>query len=171
MDAWNEVKAALALTFFDKKYVFIAFVSTLAMAFMYIGIPIFITPGNSLELLADATPWWGFLVIAILATLMGMLVAMQYYVIKNTKSADKREVGSGIGAFVASIMSGIFATATCAACVSVLFSFLGTASIFFLMDHRWEIIAFGFIMVAISIYLTSRRINNHCEECNKLQRP
>ncbi|MEK6953524.1 MAG: hypothetical protein AABX01_00835 [Candidatus Micrarchaeota archaeon] len=165
MNALTEINSALALCFFDGKYAFIAFLSFLLMAFFYAAIPVLTIPGNALDFFVSITPWWGFLLIFLLAALMGVLVAMQYYVIKNTKSTDKKEVGSGFAAFFSSILSGIFATASCAACISVLFSFLGAAGIFFLLDHRWEITVFGFLMVGISIYLTARRINNHCEEC------
>ncbi|MFH1751187.1 MAG: hypothetical protein ABH863_05905 [Candidatus Micrarchaeota archaeon] len=165
MNPYEEVRAALALAFFDKKYVFIALVAGIAMTAIYAYIPIAVTPGNTLELFLDITPVWGLFAIAFLGGLMGVLIAMQYYVIKNTKSSDRKELGSGISAFVSSIISGVFATATCGACVGVLFSFLGTAGVFFLLEHRWEITVFGFLMVAISIFLTSRRINNHCEVC------
>ncbi|HLC47576.1 MAG TPA: hypothetical protein VJI13_00745 [Candidatus Norongarragalinales archaeon] len=170
MDAHAEIMEALALTFLERGYALIGILAAAAMACLYVFLPITLVPGNSLGFFLEITPWWGLLTIFMLAGLMGILIAMQAYVIRNTKSKDAKEIGSGIGAFVSSIISGLFATASCAACVSVLFSFMGTAGIFFLLEHRIEITLFGFAMVTISIYLTARRINNHCEECKITKR-
>lgn len=171
MNAFDEIRNALLLVFFERKYAFVALLATLLMAFIYIFIPVFVTPGNTLEFFLSVTPWWGLLIIFALAALMGLLIAMQYYVIRNTRRSKKREIGSGLGAAATSIVSGIFATATCAACVGALFSFVGTSGIFFLLEYRWEITALGFAMVLLSIFLTARRINNHCEVCGIVLKP
>ena len=146
-------------------YFLIFFLASLFMLFLYVFIPIFVTPGNDLAFFIKITPWWGFLILFSLALLMGLLITMQVYIYRNLKKILVKESGSGIIAWFSSMISGIFGSATCASCVSVFFAFLGASGILFLLKYRWYISGFGFVLVLISIHLSVKKIQNHCESC------
>lgn len=151
---------------FKKKSYFIIFgVFSLILLFLYVFVPIYITPGNDLYFFIQITPWWGFLILICLSLLMGLLISMQIYIYRNLKKISIKESGSGILAWVSSFISGLFTSATCASCVSVLFAFLGVSGIFFLLKYRWYISALGFVLVLISIDFSAKRIKNHCDSC------
>lgn len=158
---------------FKKRGYYIIFcISSLIMLILYVFIPIYITPGNDLAFFIKITPWWGFLILICLSFLMGLLITMQFYILKNLKKISFKESGSGFMAWFSSIISGLFSSATCATCISFLFAFLGTGGILFLLKYRWYISGFGFVLVLISIHLSIKRIQNHCESCKiKIKRP
>ena len=159
---------AINEVFKSKNYWIIFIISSVIMFLFYVYIPIYITPGNDLKFFMQITPWWGLLILILLSLLMGLLVCMQVYIYKHLKKVPLKEGGSGIVAWLSSVISGLFSSATCASCVSVLFAFLGTGGILFLLKYRWHISGIGLILVLFSINLSIKRINNHCESCGKV---
>jgi uncharacterized oligopeptide transporter (OPT) family protein len=135
------------------------------MLFIYIYVPIIFSQGNNFRSFLNLTPWYGFLFLILLSFLMGLLIVMQLYLFNANKKFSVRGFTGGIIASFSSIISGIFSSASCAACLSVFFSFLGTSGTLFLLNYRWEIAIATFLMVVISIYLTSKKINNKCMDC------
>ena len=139
----------------------------LVFGFIYVYIPVFITPGNSLAFFLEITPWWAILLLLLLSILMGILTAMQFYIWRTMRKARAHEIGLGLGAVLSSFLSGIFSSATCAACISALFSFfIPPVGILVLLSYRWWIIATGAILVLFSIRLTSKRVVHGCAQCN-----
>lgn len=135
--------------------------------FLYTSIPIFITPGNSLSLFLQITPWWALILIGALALCMGLLISMQIYLWKNVQNLAFHEVSTGLGAGLSSFISGLFSSATCVTCISTLFSFfLPPAGVLLLFDYRWWITGIGLLSVLLSLFLTSRRMMDKCQSCN-----
>lgn len=152
---------------FARKYSFFYFaIGVLGFGFLYGYVPIFLTPGNSFKFFLHITPWWSLLLLGVLAMLMGLLVAMQMYVWQRMRHVQLSSMGAGLGAGFSSFISGIFSSATCAACVSALFSFLlPPAGVLLLLEYRWWITAAGLGLVIFSLLLTSKRIVNNCQNC------
>ena len=141
---------------------------TVFFAFIYIYTPIWLTPSNTLLFFISITPLWTLFLIFLLSLLMGLLLAMQIFVWKTQHSLKMREVGTGTIAGMSGLIPGLFSTATCATCVSALFSFLlPPAGIFFLIEYRWLIITISFVLVFFSIFLLSKRITQPCRTCSR----
>ena len=90
---------------------------------------------------------------------------MHIYVYKKTKKFQIKESSAGFIAFISTLISGLFASATCIACVSVLFAFIGTGGMIFLLEYRWQIVIISFMIVLLALYFTSKRIQDNCEIC------
>ncbi len=162
----GEVRSALREVFARKSAVLIAAAGAIVFGGISVFIPIGVTPGNSLGFFLQITSWWALLLLLALAALMGILTAMQIHIWRATRTARINEAGTGITAAFSSFVAGVFSSATCAACVSALFSFLvPPAGIFFLLKYRWWITAAGLALVMLSIMLTSRRIARNCGSC------
>ena len=159
IDASNEVLK-------NYKYRIILMLATLLMFLLYVFIPIYLTPGNDLKFFIEITPWWGFVLLLILSILMGLLISMQFYVFRNSRNLCVKESTSGFIAWISSLISGLFTSATCASCLSVLFAFLGSSGIMFLLKYRWYFTVLGFILVLVSLHLTAMRINDYCKTCS-----
>jgi len=136
------------------------------MIFTYVFVPVFVVPGNDLKFFLQITPWWGFFIFILLGISVGLLITMQIYIFKNLRKISIRGTTGGIIAGFSSVISGIFSSATCAFCVSALFSFLlPTAFILKTLNYRWYISSGGFLLVLFSLFLTSKRIENDCKSC------
>jgi hypothetical protein len=166
---WLKVKSVkeAILEVFSKKNSFFYFsLGTIFFAALYVYIPIRFTPGNTLAYFLEDTPWWGLLIIIVLSMLMGLLLAMQIYVWKSKRTVKMREVGTGFSAVFSGVLSGLFSTATCAACFSALLSFfLPSAGVLALFDYQLYIVGGGMVLVLLSIVLTSSRITGNCKSC------
>ena len=158
----NSVKAV----FENKKYYLLFIISSLIMLFIYIYIPVFYNPGNDLKFFLQITPWYGYIFFLILALSIGLLITMQVYSFKVLRKVSIRGTSGGVFAGFSSVIAGVFSSATCAACISAVLAFLSPAAIFKLLEYRWEISLVTFSIVLVSLFLTSKKIENKCINCN-----
>jgi hypothetical protein len=166
----RNIKNALKQVFAQRISFIYAAVGTLVFLGVLVYLPITLTPGNDLPFFLDITPWYSLLAIAALSTGMGITIAMQVYVWRNTKRLRIKEVGTGVGAVFSTMLTGLFSTASCAACLSVIFSFiLPPAGIFFLLKYQWWVVGGGILLVLVSLNLMSARITGNCKTCTAPQ--
>ena len=159
-------KEAIEKALSNKKYFLYFLFFSILMVFIYVFIPIFAVPGNSLQFFLAITPWWGFLIFFVLGLSVGLLITMQIYLFKSLKNKPIKETATGITATFSSVISGVFTSATCASCVSTLFSFILTpTAIITTLNYRWQISSLGFLLVLTSLFLTSRKIQNKSKIC------
>lgn len=160
------IKEAIRRVLDSKNYIFLFLFFSIIMIFTYVFIPVFVVPGNDLKFFLQITPWWGFMIFILLGISVGLLITMQIYIFKNLRKISIRGTTGGTIAGFSSVISGVFSSATCASCVSTLFSFLlPTAFILKTLDYRWHISIGGFMLVLVSLFLTSKRIENECKYC------
>ncbi len=159
------MKKSIRLVLSEKRYLAAFILATAFMAYLYVFVPIFTVPGNDLGFFLSITPLGQLAFIGILSIAMGLLIAMQLYSFFALKAPQVKAAGTTIFAGASSIVSGVFAGATCAACVSVIFSFLGTGGVFFLLEYRWPIMIGTFLIVLIALFFTSKKIQSLCENC------
>ncbi len=160
---FSNIKFAVSEVLHKRKYQVIAIIVALFFLTLYVYVPIAVTPGNDLAFFFETTGLWQFILLVILAMLTGMIVSMQSYLF-----ARKRKIAEGtptIVSGIASFSSGLFSSATCASCVSVIFAFLGTSGVLFLLEYRWHLVIASFILLGTALIFVSQRISNHCSSC------
>jgi hypothetical protein len=157
----ENIRSALETVFSDSRNVAIAAASGLALTALNFLLPVLLVPGNTLEFQLALLGPEAALLYAVLAALVGIVVAMQAHIFSHGESAARGAAAGGF-AFLSSVASGVFGGASCAACVSALFSFLGAGSTLFLVDHKAEFALLGLGLVAASLWFSSEKINGSC---------
>lgn len=151
----------------QRNYLLLFLVSAAVMNFLYIYLPIYLTPSNTWEFFVELTPWWGFALFTILAFLVGLLIAFNVYSFRQLRAVSVRSTASGIVGTASSIVSGMFSSATCAYCISALFAFLlPPAALLTLLEYRYQIVAGGFVLVLLALFLTAKKIEYGCDSCH-----
>lgn len=167
MHIYFHIYAAAKSAFRKRGLRFIFVLGTLALfAGMFI-IPVVLIPGNSVSLHADLLQPADYVVLAGLSLASSLLVIIQINIFQKTrrKQIHGDTAVGGIGVLVG-LFSSLFASATCALCVGALFSFLGFGTVLFFAQHRWYIIVFAGLLLFISLYFSSRRLNTGCSTCS-----
>ncbi len=159
--------SASKLVFSDKRYLLGFLVVAFAMFWLLLYIPVRAIPGNDLAFqLSILTPrdWFLFTALPILTALS---IIMNIYILKIKRSAQDRVsmAGQGGTGFLSGVIASVFGTATCASCVASFFGFLGVGGVLFLLQYRTFITVGAIILMLISLYFTSKRVLNACEEC------
>ena len=159
----QDVHSAISKVLREGRYQFIALAVSLLFLALYVYVPLAVTPGNDFAFFLETTEIWQFALLIILAMITGVIVSMQSYLF-----ARKREIAEGAPTIVSGIVSfssGLFSSATCASCVSVIFAFLGTSGVLFLLKYRWHLAIISFMLLAVALVFVSGRIMNHCKSC------
>ncbi|MEW6722681.1 MAG: hypothetical protein AB1324_05455 [Candidatus Micrarchaeota archaeon] len=159
-----DIVKALSSVFSGPRYVLLAAALAVLSFSFYISVPVFVVPGNSYAFFFASTPLPELLVIGDVSALMGAVLAMQAYAWQN-RIETVRNAGMGLAGFLSGAASSVFATATCASCVSAIFSFVGFGGAVFLVEHRGEMMALTAGIVLLSLYFTSKRIAGECGSC------
>ncbi|MDO8428265.1 MAG: hypothetical protein Q7S92_03565 [Candidatus Diapherotrites archaeon] len=147
------------------KYLAISILSSLILLTLIIFVEINSVPGKNLEayigqLTSLQSAYTVFLVLG-----TGLLVSMQAHIYNlNKEISVKNSTGTAL-AGLSAIASAIFASATCASCVAAFFGILGANGVFFLIDHRWEFVILGTLIILFSLFKASERILGLCPEC------
>ncbi len=165
MTFWNTILAAAEEVASNAKYLWLFVLASAFFAVLFLAYPILATPGNDLAFQLSITPWWGLLLMGFLAFATGLLVTMQAYIFRRLKALPAKETGGTIVGSISAFLANMFASASCTACVSALFGFLGLGTIIFLLNYRWEIVGASIALILVSLYFASRRIANHCRDC------
>jgi len=131
---------------------------------IFISIPIFLIPANSLLFQLTVFTIKDYLLLTVLSILTSLIIVMQVFSYKNAKfcSPEKTAVSGG-SAFVAAL----FGTASCSACLAAVFGFLGIGTVFFLVGYQWFIVGIAILIMLISLYFTSLKLKRVYESCKK----
>ncbi len=158
-----ELESAFRTVFAGKKYKAIAAVSAVAVGLMAWLLPIYLIPGNTIGFWLAAAPWWSYLLLLVFSISVGILISFQAYIFSNRPSSSEKGAG---GIFVFSgFISTAYSSVACAGCISIFAGFLGSGASLFLLNYRFEIIAFAFFLNMYSIYFASRTVNRKCTSC------
>jgi len=128
-------------------------------------IPVRATPGSSAALQAQIFGAGDYFVLLALSFLSALSLAIQINVFRQKFASASSATMSGAG-IASALVSSVFASASCAFCVSALFGFLGFGAVLVLLQYRWHIVGAAFLLLVISLYFASRRLNDGCELCS-----
>lgn len=160
----NYIINATKLVLNKRKYFLALIILIFAIFAVFISVPVFTIPANSFLFQLKAFAIRDYALIIILSTLMSLLIVMQVFSFNQAKlfSPGKTTVSGG-----SAIIASIFGTASCLSCLAAVFGFLGLSigAVLFLVEYRWLIVGIAIVIMLISLYFTSLKINGVCEEC------
>ena len=133
----------------------------------YMFIPVWTTPGNSIEFQLSLLRTQDFIVFFALSVVTSLLTTMQVFLFVKNKETKSRlgTAGTGSVSLSSALFGGLLATAACSSCIAAIVGFLGAGSVFFILDYQIYFVSAAFILVAGGAYYTARRVNGYCEDC------
>ncbi len=149
----------------NKNYISLFLVLFFVFFALFVFIPIWIVPGNTLATQLDIFTPRDYAVLVFLSSFSSLFIAMQIYAMRERKemAGASTTVGGGFGA----LLAGIAGTASCASCLAPLFAFfgIGFGGVIFVLEYRFYFVAGTTLFMLIAIYLTARKINKVCNSC------
>ncbi|MBI3576942.1 hypothetical protein HY086_02815 [Candidatus Gottesmanbacteria bacterium] len=155
-------------TVLSKKIYLVGFLALVPLVFLFfVYIPVRSIPGNSLGFQLSIFSTRDYILTTIFSILMSLFLTMQVFVIRNATSKKNilTSVGTGgVGGYMATI-GAIFGTAACGSCLFAIVGFLGASTVFTLLKYQWYIVSGAIVILLISIFLLSKKVNGICESC------
>lgn len=131
---------------------------------VFISIPVFLIPANSLLFQLTVFTIKDYVLLTVLSILISLIIVMQVFSYKMAKfcSPGKTAVSGG-----SAIIAALFGTASCASCLVAVFGFLGVGTVFFLVEYQWPIVGISILIMLVSLYFTSLKLNEVYTSCKK----
>jgi hypothetical protein len=131
---------------------------------IFISIPVFLMPANSLLFQLTVFTIKDYVLLTVLSILISLIIVMQVFSYKEAKfcSPAKTAVSGG-----SAITAALFGTASCASCLVAVFGFLGVGTVFFLVEYQWLIVGISILIMLVSLYFTSLKLNEVRTSCKK----
>jgi hypothetical protein len=149
----------------SKKNYLISFIALIFIILaVFILIPVFLIPANSLLFQLTVFTIKDYVLLTVLSILTSLIIVMQVFSYKEAKfcSSGKTAVSGG-----SAIIAALFGTASCASCLVAVFGFLGIGTVFFLVEYQWFIVGIAILIMLVSLYFTSLKLNEVCTSCKK----
>jgi hypothetical protein len=150
-----------------KKTNYISFflVSFFVFFALFVLIPAWTVPGNTLATQLDIFTTRDYVVLVLLSSLSSLFITMQMYVMRLKRKIEG--AGAATAGGLGALFAGIAGTAFCASCLAPLFAIfgIGFGSVIFVLEYRFYFVAGITLLMLIAIYLTARKINKVCTSC------
>ena len=163
MDKFLQIFRAANSVLSSKRYLFL---------FTFFSVAVFwgllLAPGQitSSDIKSQGFTNGDYVVLGTIAIIASLIIVMQIFSFRLTgKVGAGQSAFSGIG-FLSAMTSAIFSSATCGLCVAAVFGFLGAGGVIFLVDNRMYVIIGSIILLALSLYFSSKKVNNDCDACH-----
>lgn len=148
----------------NKKYL-LGFLTLVLLFFsIFILLPVFLIPANSLSFQLSIFTLKDYLLLMFLSTLSSLLVVMQIFIYKQAK---QKNLAKGLAGGSSAIIAAIFGTASCASCLAAVFGFLGVGTVLFLASYKNIIVAIAILLMLISVYYASLKVKGVCDGCEE----
>lgn len=135
---------------------------------LFVALPIFTTPGNSFGFQLSIFRTQDFVLMSLLALLVGLntaFVALDWQQKRDARQIQKVAQGAATGTL--GIFGAVVGTAACASCLASLFGLigLGTGSVFFVLKNQSYFLLGSLSLILVSLYFSARKINRVCTLC------
>ncbi|MBI2671809.1 hypothetical protein HYX16_02650 [Candidatus Woesearchaeota archaeon] len=152
-----------------RKYFVIALFSTLVMLSLYIISFSFITPRiltdiGMVKSVLSNSPLQVILII-LLTFLFGIWIAMQFYLLKEIKTNMVQPIVEATSSIFSGFLGGLGAVGGCPACLVIIAAVIGSTATTFIFEYRTTILLLAIALIILSIYTTSKSIENKCKWC------
>lgn len=165
----KQIYCAVSQTFKDKKSLTIFIASTLILFALLIAIPIWTTPGNTIEFQFKIFRMKDYVLMVTLSILAGLNFATYWYgfKLKRNTQAVAQSITGGTVVGVASIFGAIVGTAACASCLVSLFAIIGleAGSAIFILENQSYFLLGAIAVMLASLYFATRKVNGICKSC------
>ena len=140
------------ISLFEQRKEFVSFIVGAALLFgLYVGIPVLLIPGNSLRFYFSTEPWWGFLLLTVLALEISFIITRRIFVALRKRETTRRGFLADTAAVFGSILPSVLACPILA--VTIFSFFLPVTAIWSLVGYQWQIvIAATILMSGVVIY-------------------
>ena len=138
---------------------------TILFIFLYLLIPVWLTPGNSVTFQLSLLTTRDYVLFVTLSAVTALLVLMQVFIVLRSKKDHARAVGQGGVGVSSALFGGLLATAACSSCIAAILGFLGAGSVFFVLENQPYFVAVALALVGIALYFSAWRIQKYCENC------
>ncbi len=147
-------------------YGIISIASALVFFSVYLLVPVWLVPGNTLALELSRMTALNYALLAALALMTGVLLSFELFAFRRSRTRSLRAAGeSGIG-LVASFTGGVLAAASCGCGIGILLGVLGLGGgALFVAANQSYIVLAMLVVVAIGLYFSARRAAGLCVTC------
>jgi len=143
-----------------KRFIFFIILATGLFA-LYIWIPVTFIPGNSLEFYISIEPWWGFVLLAILAVEVSFIITFRVFSILQNRIISKKGIVKDAATSVGSVFPSLLACPILA--VAFLSFLLPATSIWTLVGYRYYIVGVAVVFMAgLIVYRFKKPSNCKC---------
>ena len=131
---------------FKQRKEFVSFIVGAAFLFgLYVGIPVLFIPGNSLRFYFSTEPWWGFLLLAVLALEISFIITRRVFATLRKKPTTRKGFLADSVAVFGSILPSVLACPILA--VTIFSFFLPITTIWSLVGYQWHIVTGATILM------------------------
>jgi len=148
-----------------KKYSLLFAVISLIMLSLFVLVPTWTVPGNTVSSQLTLFTPIDLLVLALLTIISALYMTMQIFVMRTGRKIQG--VGATVGGAFGALFAGITGTAFCASCLAPLFAIfgIGFGGLIFVLEYRLYFVAGILALMFIALYLTARKIKRVCVTC------
>jgi len=145
----------------DKKRMIFFILLAAGLFGLYIWIPITFIPGNSLEFYFSIEPWWGFVLLAILAVEVSFIITFRVFSILQNRVISKKGIVKDAATSLGSVFPSLLACPILA--VAILSFILPATSIWTLVGYRYYIVGAAVVFMAgLIVYRFKKPSNCKC---------
>lgn len=145
-----------------KSYAFSFPILTVFLFIILFSLPIIIAPTITFSYQISLFTFVNYLLLFMVSVLLSLSILFNIYSYKKTK---KLQSGKAALSGSSGLLAAIFGTATCPSCLAVLFGFLGTGTLVFLVKYNVYISLLASLFILSSLFLTSKKIQELCINC------
>lgn len=135
---------------------------------LYVLIPVWLTPGNSIDFQLSLFSFTDYLLLAILSISASFFTLSQLFLLFQSKRRSIVDLGQGGVGLISALFGGLLATAACSSCIAVILGFLGIGGVFFVLENQRYIVVLSIGLVIIGLYFTAKRLVGVCRDCQDL---
>tara|TARA_B100000745_G_scaffold77587_1_gene47082 strand:- start:934 stop:1431 length:498 start_codon:yes stop_codon:yes gene_type:complete len=152
-------------TLSKKKYSVLFAVISLIMLSLFVLVPTWTVPGNTVSSQLTVFTPTDLFILALLTIISALYMTMQIFVMRTGRKIQG--VGATVGGAFGALFAGITGTAFCASCLAPLFAIfgIGFGGLIFILEYRLYFVAGILALMFIALYLTARKIKRVCVTC------
>ena len=152
--------------FRDRTYQIVAVTSTLALFSLYLFVPVWLVPGNTLSFELGLISPLSYVLLAALALMTGVLLALELFSFRRSRAQGFRTVGTGGTGIIASFTGGVLAVASCGCGTGLLLGVIGLGGgALFVAANQTSIVGLLLGIVIVGLYFSARRAAELCGTC------
>lgn len=156
-----------AQVFRQRAYIVLAILSGTLFFALYLLTPVWLVPGTTLSYEISHLTLLSMVLLVGLALMTGLLLSLEVFSFRRSRSAGLTSAGEGSIGLVASLTGGILAAASCGCGTGILLGVIGLGGgAIFIAEHQILVVSFMLAVVAVGLYFSARRAAGICATCH-----